>query len=57
VPGTYVRLGVHDAERGGPRLDLHAGRFDVDERSIAVGVRMIVATVREFFEPRVGSGG
>lgn len=49
VPAAYVRLGVHDPTSGGPRLDLHAGKFDVDERSIAVGVRLLVASVREYF--------
>jgi amidohydrolase len=47
VPGTYVRLGVRDPD--GPTLDLHAGLFDVDERSIALGVRLLVATVQEHF--------
>ncbi len=49
LPGTYVRLGVHDPKRGGRYLDLHAGRFDVDERAIDVGVRLIVETVHEYF--------
>lgn len=48
VPGTYVRLGVHDRDTGNAQLDLHAGHFDVDERSIAIGVRLLVATVCEF---------
>ncbi len=48
VRGAYVRLGVHDPGVAVP-LDLHAGHFDVDERSIALGVRLLVATVREFF--------
>ena len=47
VPGTYVRLGVRDPV--GPTLDLHAGHFDVDERSIALGVRLLVAAVHEHF--------
>jgi amidohydrolase len=42
VPSTYVRLGVHDPASDGPRLDLHASTFDVDERAIAVGVRVLV---------------
>ncbi|MDJ0769150.1 MAG: amidohydrolase [Ilumatobacter sp.] len=50
VPATYVRLGVHDVDNGGPRLDLHAGRFDVDERAIDYGVRLAVATATTFFE-------
>lgn len=52
VPGAYVRLGVHDPARS-ERLDLHAGHFDVDERSIALGVRLMVATVREHFGVRL----
>lgn len=51
VPGSYVRLGVHDPASTQPRLDLHAGHFDVDERSIALGLRLLVATVHEFFSP------
>jgi amidohydrolase len=47
VPGTYVRLGVRDPD--GPTLDLHAGHFDVDERSIAIGVQLLTATVERFF--------
>jgi amidohydrolase len=47
VPGTYVRLGVRTP--GGPTLDLHAGHFDVDERSIELGVRLLVAAVAEHF--------
>ena len=51
VPGTYIRLGVRTP--GGPTLDLHAGHFDVDERAIDLGVRLLVAAVHEqFAEPR-----
>ena len=42
VPSTYVRLGVHDPASTEPRRDLHASTFDVDERAIAVGVRVLV---------------
>ncbi len=48
-PAAYVRLGVHDPTSPGPRLDLHAGRFDVDERAIAVGVRLLVAASAAYF--------
>ncbi|MEL6892917.1 MAG: amidohydrolase [Actinomycetota bacterium] len=47
--GAYVRLGVHDPSSNGLRLDLHAGHFDVDERSIPVGVRLLAAAIREHF--------
>ncbi len=43
VPGCYVRLGVHDPARAGERLDLHSGAFDVDDRAIEVGIRLMVA--------------
>ncbi len=44
APGSYARLGVHDPASTGPRLDLHASTFEPDERSIAVGVRVMAAT-------------
>jgi amidohydrolase len=49
VPGTYVRLGVHDPASKGPRLDLHAGHFDVDERCISAGIRLAIEIMREYF--------
>ena len=52
IPGSYVRLGVHNAEADGPQLDLHAGHFDVDERSIDLGVRLLVATTKSYFDAR-----
>lgn len=46
VPGAYLRLGTHDHAIG-TMLDLHAGHFDVDERAIAIGVRLLVGIVEE----------
>ncbi len=46
---AYLRLGVHDPDDDGPRLDLHVGHFDVDERAIDVGVRAMTAAVSEHF--------
>lgn len=40
VPGAFARLGVHTPGTGAAR-DLHSGAFDVDERAIAVGVRLL----------------
>ena len=54
VPGTYVRLGVRDPQ--GPTLDLHAGLFDVDERAIAIGVRLLTATVARYFDESSADG-
>jgi amidohydrolase len=41
VPGAMGRLGVRPAQHGG---DLHSSDFDVDERCIGVGVRVLVET-------------
>jgi amidohydrolase len=41
VPGAMARLGVG---RKGEALDLHQGSFDVDERAIGYGVRLLVHT-------------
>ncbi len=41
VPGAMARLGVG---RPGEHLDIHQGEFDVDERAIAHGVRVLVHT-------------
>jgi amidohydrolase len=42
VPGALARLGTCGPDA--PPGDLHRGTFDVDERAIAVGVRVFVAT-------------
>ena len=47
VPGAYARLGVHDPSSGVPRLDLHAGTFDVDERAIAHGTLVLALAALE----------
>jgi amidohydrolase len=43
VPGSYARLGTHDPSSSAPRPDLHASTFDVDERAIGAGVRVLVS--------------
>lgn len=48
VAGAYLRLGTHDPSRGANMLDLHAGRFDVDEDAIGIGVRALVAIADEW---------
>ncbi len=50
VPGTYARLGTHGIAGEGPLLDLHASTFDVDERCINVGVRVLVNTALLWLE-------
>jgi len=41
IPGSYGRLGVRTPGRSEPPLDLHASTFDVDERAIAHGIRVL----------------
>ena len=43
IPGTYVRLGTHDSDSLRPMLDLHSATFDVDERAIAIGAKLLAA--------------
>jgi amidohydrolase len=44
VPGALARLGTRSPSATGRHLDLHSGQFDVDERAIEVGVRVLVHT-------------
>jgi amidohydrolase len=41
APGAMARLGVRAADDTGPYLDLHQPTFDIDERALAVGVRLL----------------
>ncbi|MFM9033025.1 MAG: amidohydrolase [Mycobacterium sp.] len=45
VPGAMARLGVWAGD--GPELDLHQPNFDLDERALAVGVRVLVNIVEQ----------
>jgi amidohydrolase len=45
VPGAMARLGVWSGL--GPQLDLHQPTFDLDERALAVGVRVLVNIVEQ----------
>ncbi|MEV4811299.1 amidohydrolase [Micromonospora avicenniae] len=47
VPGALARLGVG---RSGPNVDLHRASFDVDERAIPAGVRVMVQTALRALE-------
>jgi amidohydrolase len=44
VPGALARLGVRDPASTGRMLDLHQGAFDIDERALAIGVRVMTHT-------------
>jgi amidohydrolase len=44
VPGSYARLGVRDPESDRPPYDLHASTFDIDERAIVHGARLLAMT-------------
>lgn len=48
VPGAMARLGVWDGI--GPQLDLHQPNFDLDERALAVGVRVLANIVEKAAE-------
>lgn len=41
IPGSFMRLGTHIP--GGEEYDLHRGDFIVDERALAVGIRVLGA--------------
>ena len=43
VPGAMARLGVWSGE--GPQLDLHQPNFDLDERALGIGVRVLVNVI------------
>ena len=43
VPGAFGRLGVWPGR--GPKRDLHQSTFDLDERALPIGVRVLVHTV------------
>ena len=48
VPGAMARLGVWSGV--GPQLDLHQPTFDLDERALGVGVRVLVNIVEQAAE-------
>ena len=45
VPGAMARLGVWDGR--GEQLDLHQPNFDLDERALAIGVRVLVNIIEQ----------
>ena len=45
VPGAMARLGVWPGE--GPQLDLHQPTFDLDERALGIGVRVMVNIIEQ----------
>ena len=53
LPIALARLGTHG---GGPALDLHRGTFDVDERAIGIGVRLMARTALHAMEADAGPG-
>lgn len=58
APGAFVRLGTHDPDSD-DRLDLHHSRFDVDERSIAIGVGLLTRAALDTMaaDPRATAQG
>lgn len=55
IPGSYARLGTHDPADP-EHLDLHAGTFDIDERSIEIGVRLLATIATEQLAAGAGAG-
>ncbi len=51
APIGLARLGT---DGGGPPLDLHRGSFDIDERAIPVGVRLLARTALRALAGQVG---
>ncbi len=45
VPGAMARLGVWSGQ--GPQLDLHQPTFDLDERALGVGIRVMLNIVEQ----------
>jgi amidohydrolase len=45
IPGAMARLGVWSGE--GPQLDLHQPTFDLDERALGVGVRVLCNIIEQ----------
>jgi amidohydrolase len=45
IPGAMARLGVWSGD--GPQLDLHQPNFDLDERALGVGVRVLVNIIEQ----------
>ena len=45
IPGAMARLGVWSGE--GPQVDLHQPTFDLDERALAIGVRVMVNVIEQ----------
>jgi amidohydrolase len=45
VPGAMARLGVWPGQ--GPQLDLHQPNFDLDERALGVGLRVMVNIIEQ----------
>ncbi len=52
LPIALARLGTHG---GGPELDLHRGTFDVDERALEVGVRLLARAALHALEADAAS--
>jgi amidohydrolase len=50
VPGTMFRLGA--AAGDGPAPGLHTPTFDVDERCLTIGAKILARTVIEWSAPR-----
>jgi metal-dependent amidase/aminoacylase/carboxypeptidase family protein len=55
VPGCMFRLGVGGAQ--GTTDFLHSPRFDIDERAIPIGAKILARALVMLSDPRVRQGG
>ena len=53
VPGTMFRLGVAGQKGCAP---LHSGLFALDERSLAIGIEVLLRTLLEWMKQNAGTG-
>ena len=52
VPGSFLRLGVHNPEWGNDYFLLHRADFKMDERALAYGAAALVSTAITWMESR-----
>jgi amidohydrolase len=55
IPGALARLGTRGPETADD-LDIHRGTFDIDERAIGIGVKVMAATALAALEGEAGTG-
>jgi len=49
VPGSLFRLGCAPSQKNAPPL--HAADFDIDERALTIGAKILARSVVQWFDP------